>query len=198
MYMLALDHLLYFPKTFLQIHIKDPARLQMPAGPLREPWRQKNNFCYETVQPSDMSATQLKETIRLDLNRFFNLSGRMEKKKAKCLVLERLNQDDRLLATNNSVPLNTLHSKDTIKVLRGASLSNIIWELNEIPGGLPAIDHTGITGNVDMRLQIPSFSNTASVNKALAPYGLILKEEMQEVEFFVLTDEGQTTLPNSN
>jgi len=192
MYMLAFDHLLYFPKTFLQIHIKDTSRLQMPAGILREPWKQKNNYCYETVQPSDISTTQLKESIRLDLNRFFCLNGRMEKKYVKCLVLERFNKDNHLLATDNNVPLNTLHSKDSIKVLSGASISNIIWELNELPNGLPAIDHTGITANVEMHLQISSFSNTVSVNKALAPYGLILKEEMQEVDFFVLTDSKQT------
>jgi len=198
MYMMAFDHLLYFPKTFLQIHIKDTARLNMPAGIFREPWKQKNVFCYETVQSSDIPATKLKETIRLDLNRFFNLNGRMETKKVKCLVLARFNEDNHLLATNNSVPLNTLHSKDTIKVLSGASISNIIWELNEIPNGLPAIDHTAITGNVNMRLQIPSFSNIGSVNRALAPYGLVLKEEIQEVEFFVLTNAEQTTPPNPN
>ena len=198
MYLLAFDQLLYFPKTFLQIHIRDTSRLVMPGGISREPWKQKNIFCYESVQSSNMPTTQLKEIIRLDLNRYFNLNGRMEKKTAKCLVLERFNQDDHLLAAGNSVPLNTLHSRDSIKILSNASVSNLIWELNEIPGGLPAIDHTGITGNVNMRLQISFFSEIASVNKTLAPYGLVVKEEMQEVEFFVLTDAEQTTIPTPN
>ncbi|MFA6087220.1 TlpA family protein disulfide reductase [Mucilaginibacter sp.] len=193
MYMLALDHLLYFPKTFMQIQIRDTTRLQMPSGIYRNPWKQKNNFCYETVQPSSTSTVRLKEIIRQDLNRFFNMNGRMEKRKVKCLVLQRFNKDTHLLATANSIPLNTLHRKDSIKVLSGGSLSNVIWELNEIPNGMPATDETGIKENVEMHLPIQSFANIPEVNRALYKYGLILKEEMRELEFFVLSDAKAST-----
>ncbi|MEZ2338387.1 TlpA family protein disulfide reductase [Mucilaginibacter sp. RCC_168] len=198
MYMLALDHLLYFPKTFMQIQIRDTARLQMPSGIYRNPWKQKNNFCYETVQSSSTSTARLKEIIRSDLNRFFNLDGRMEKRKAKCLVLQRFKEENHLLATTSSIPLNTLHSKDSVKVISGGSISNIIWELNEIKNGMPAIDETGIKENVEMHLPIQSFANIPQVNQALYKYGLVLKEEMRELEFFVLSDAQASTQSSLN
>ncbi|WP_345949033.1 TlpA disulfide reductase family protein [Mucilaginibacter sp. PAMB04274] len=193
MYLLSLDHLLYFPKTMMQIEVKDTSRLKMPSGITREPWKRLNTFCYETVQPSGTPIGRLKEIIRLDLNRFFNLNGRMEKRKAKCLVLQRFNKESRLLATPQSVPLNSLHSRDSIKVLSGGSISNIIWELNEVPNGLPAIDETGIQENVEMHLPIKSFANIPEVNRALDKYGLMLKEEVRELEFFVLSDTQAAT-----
>jgi hypothetical protein len=188
MYMLATGHLLYFPKTLLDIRLKDSALVRLPAGAYRDAWKPGHYFSYESVLPLNTPSALLRASLVADLNRYFSLNGRMEKRMTRCLALEQLATHELTLATKGGIPLSTFHRSDTLKVLQNAQLANVVWELNEISGGLPAVDESGITGNVDMKVEIKSFSDTAAVNKALAPYGLTLKEEMRELEFFVLTD----------
>jgi thiol-disulfide isomerase/thioredoxin len=188
MYMLATDNLLYFPKTLLDIRVKDSARVVVPAGAYREEWKPRNYWCYETVLPARISGAQLKTAMLADLNKFFGLNGRMEKRRTACLSLERLSADSAAFATAGGVPLNTLHRKDGVRVLTNAGLSNIIWELNDLPGSLPAVDNTRFTGKADLRLAISSFRDLQVLNLALRPYGLVVRTREQELSFFVLTD----------
>lgn len=188
MYLLSIGRLLDFPKTMIYINVKDTTRIYNPPGVYHNQWRSKNAWCYESVLPAGLSANHRTDAMRQDLNKYFNLNGRLETKTGKCLVLKRTGRDEGLIATKGGTPLNTLHSKDSVKVLRNASLSNLLWELNNIPNGLPAIDHTGIESNVDMQLIFNDIQNIGAVNHSLLKYGLVLKEETQAIEYFVLTD----------
>ncbi|WP_428331598.1 TlpA family protein disulfide reductase [Mucilaginibacter sp.] len=187
-YMLATDHLLYFPKTLQDFELTDQSIVRVPPGTYRDAWRQRHMWCYETVLSADLSDAQIRAAMIADLNKFFHLNGRMEKKKTLGLSLERIGSDTSMVSTKGGVPTNTLHSHQGVKELINASLSNVIWELNDLPGGLPAIDNTGINGNVDLRLPISSFSDTSALNTALKPFGLILREKQLEPEFFILSD----------
>jgi thiol-disulfide isomerase/thioredoxin len=187
LYMLATGHLLYFPPTLLDIRVGDTSRLYVPNGAYRSQWKQSHTWCYETMLPSGLSARQTREAMLSDLNKFFCLDGRMEKRSTPCLSLERL-AGGKLTESKGGEPINTLHNRTGHRVLHNASLSNIIWELNEIKGGLPAIDRTGFTGNADMELDVSNFTDIGKLNAALMRYGLVLQKRTAELEFFILTD----------
>lgn len=189
LYMMATSHLLYFPKTMMDIRVRDSSRVRIPDGVYREEWSQRNNWCYESVLPAGTTGPQRLEAMRQDLNRYFSLNGRMEKRNVRCLSLERL-EGTPLPASAGGKPLNTLHSKQEEKVLQNASLSNLIWELNDVPGGLPAKDNTGFKGKVDMHVKYRDIRDLVALNRVLEPYGLTIREQTQELEFFVLTDAG--------
>ena len=188
LYMFATDHLLYFPKNYLNIHIKDTTRLHVPKGAYRDVWKKDNVWCYEAVLPETRNPEEIKTSMITDLNRFFRFQGGMKCLPATSLVLVRTGSSIAAPLTAGGVPLNTLHSKNSIKRLTNASLSNIIWELNDLPGGLPAVDETGISGNVDMQLAFSSFHDLPGLNAALKPYGLAIKKEAHDLDFFVLRD----------
>lgn len=186
LYLHAVGHLLYYPKTLLDIRVPDSALIRVPKGIYRAEWNRHHSWCYESVLPLGLSNGERLEAMRRDLNRFFGLDGRMEKRRANSLSLERL-KDTGLPVSKGGVPLNTLHGAAMEKMLVNSSLDNLVWELNDLHGRLPATDRTGYTGNVDLMLHLASFRDTAELNRQLAPYGLILRERVQELEFFVLT-----------
>lgn len=191
LYKLATGHLLYFPKTLTDIRLKDTTLIYLPKGSYRDIWKQGHYWCYESVMPKGTSPQIINNALLSDLNAAFHLHGGMEKRLARCLMLERLPGGPPLRNSAGGNPVNTLHRRDTLKVLRNTSLSNIIWELNEIRGGLPAIDHTGFSGNTDLDLPVSDFKNISGLNTALQPYGLVLREANAELEYFVLRDADQ-------
>ncbi len=188
MYLLATDKLLYFPKTMLRIHVADMSRIHRPANTYSEPWARKNAWCYEATFPEDVTAAAIKTTFINDLNRFFSLDAGMRKVDTLCLTLERISPGDSIPLSKGGIPLNRLHTADTIKILRNDGLDDIIWELNDIKSGLPAYDQTGFTGTVDMELHLRSFADLDALNEALLPYHLIVRKKMAPLNLFIMTD----------
>jgi thiol-disulfide isomerase/thioredoxin len=188
MYLLAFDHLLYFPKTLMRVELRDSTLARVPAGSYRDHWKVNHYFCYEAVLPERAGSAKFKAALVSDLNRFFGLEGRMEKRLLNSLSLQRL-PGGSVPLTKGGTPLNTLHAGSGQRMLVNASLSNLAWELNDLSGGLPATDDTGITGNVDLQLAgVSSFRDIPSLNAALRPYGLVLVRKMQALDMFVLSD----------
>jgi thiol-disulfide isomerase/thioredoxin len=188
LYKLATGHLSYFPKTLIDIKVKDSSRLVLPAGAYLNDWKPKGYTCYEAALPMALPEKAMLSGLLADLNKFFGYRGGMVRREAPCLSLELLAADSSHFASAGGKPTNTLHAKYGVKTIVNASLSNIVWELNDLPGGLAAVDNTGFKGRADLRLQISSFADLDSLNLALKSYGLVVRKRVQALDFLVIRD----------
>lgn len=189
-YLLAFGKLLTLPDNRIILEVKDPAMYHFDkAKSYLAEWSKTGVVCYESVLPFGISDSLRIRMLTQDMNKYLNLNGRMEKRRLKCLVMSRADTTSGLLKTNGRIGRrNTLHSNEPIKQLRYAHLDNIIWELNDVPGSLPAVDETNFSSEVDMDLKISSFANLDEVRAAIKPYGLTLQEASRELEVFVLSE----------
>lgn len=135
---------------------------------------------------TDLDSASLYQYIFADLNRYSNYHGSIEKTKVKCLVLRRTSKVDKM-KTKGGDPrgLNfddpnpkMVNRPLTIMILRFCDLSFI---------KMPLIDETGYRLPVDV--QIPDGKNLAGLQKGLEKYDLELKEQIRELDMFVLRDK---------
>ncbi|MEJ7778956.1 MAG: redoxin domain-containing protein [Daejeonella sp.] len=160
----------------------------------KDVWNRANSYCYESILPIDISTAERMNRVRLDLNNFLNLNGRLEKRNVDALVLEF--SRDKLPISVGGKPKQTLHRSDTTKVLRNSSLSNISWEMNNFVQNPPVLFDKSINPRVDLDLPVESMTDVESIRNALAPYGITLKSAKRDVEFFVLTENFKTQTKN--
>jgi thiol-disulfide isomerase/thioredoxin len=169
----------------------DPSRyMYHPNSGYLAEWIRKNGICFESQYPdTGQTDQQVYASIIADLNRLLGLNVRWEKRTEKVLLLTRNNQHINL----SSKPI----SKETeehfsvhgdIQRFRDVPLSTLVFKLNQEEQNPYVFDKTGFTGNVDLDFQLSSWTHIAAVRKALARYGLDLKEEERLVDKFVFTE----------
>lgn len=177
------------PASRIFIEAKDPSKyIYDKDKAYLDQWSRSNSFCYESVMPLFVNDSVRRQVLIQDLDRVLNLDGRMQKRRIKCLILSRTDSTSGLLKTDGGKGIYTLHKPGAIKIMHNSHLDNIVWELNQLPHGLPAFDETGYHGAVDMVLNFSSFENLNDVRAAIKPYGLDLQESWREIEVFVLSD----------
>ncbi|MCR8560424.1 redoxin domain-containing protein [Mucilaginibacter sp. BJC16-A38] len=187
LYLFALKLPGNLPVSRMRVLVRDSARVFVPRGTYTEAWNRQNAFCYESRLPGPLTREQGRQALLADLGRYFHLNGRIAIEEATCLVLQRI-PGTKLPESSGGIPENTLHSNDPVRVLANGSLAELTWELEHQPGGLPVLDETGYKGLVTIRLAIADLSNTAALNTALRPYGLVLQTLRRRVRLFVLED----------
>jgi len=153
----------------------------------KEEWNRKNQFCYESVTPDIVS--DVKEQYKLmiaDLNRLFGLDARWEKRLMKCLVLTRTSSDDKIKSKGGE----TILSFDkAIKEFKNTQIDNLVYKLNDYEDNPPIINETGYENPIDIELKIDSWTDIKAIQKILQRYGLDFKEEVRELDTFVLTEK---------
>lgn len=172
------------------LDVKDTSRFFYPKHTSgRDEWKRKNLYCYELVVSPDRSG-KLFEFMQQDIARFFNITGRIEKRKMNCLVLKRTTDDDKL-ATNGGAFRYSLNYGEALN-LRNLSMEWLLNMLHTYFGDLPTpiIDETEYTGNIDIDIEA-KLNDLKAVKKELKRYGLDLVEEEREIEVLVLTEGNQ-------
>lgn len=148
--------------------------------------RRKTWICYESFShDTGKSIAEQSMDIINNLNNLLKLNVRFEKRKIKCLILTASSNINNFVSKSLEQELNF---NSSIKTLKKVPISTLVWKLNQYYGNPPVIDETGYKGYLDLELKIDSWKDIPTVRHELNNYGLDLKEEVRELEVFVLTE----------
>lgn len=152
------------PASFMILKVKDTSHYvfdkAIPA------WAKQNTYCYESLLPLTMQGKSMPK-LRSDLNAFFQVSGRMEKRKMICNVLVR----------NATQVSNTTFN---------TSIENVLALLNNRYFRIPWINESGLTKIfIDPSMPV---TDEEHFKKALEKSGISIKREERELDVFVLTE----------
>jgi len=160
-----------------------------------ESWMRDNAICFESMDiDTGQTDKEIYKKAISDLNALLGLNVRWEKRKEKVLVLVRTSQVDRVKAKTNVMTIGQYDEnvnvtwKGSELKLRNASLNYLIGKLNADIANPYVYNETGYKNNVDMDLNIPSWTNIPAIREVLQPYGLDLKEEERMVDRFVFSE----------
>lgn len=149
-------------------------------------WERKYDISYEWVSSDTVINVEERNLMIVnDLNRFLHLNGRWEKREVRCLVLKRTSKEDKLKSAGGE---KVFDYKKPIKKMRNESLSNLVYYLNSFADNPPVFDETDYKGVVDIDLNIHSWTAVSDLKKELQLYDLDLKEEIRNIDVFVLTE----------
>lgn len=176
-----------FTPTQLKLEVKDPSRyLYGISKEYYEDWKRNNMISYEFVSPDIGLDTKVhSQKMVTDLNRLLGLNGRWEKRLTKCLILVKTSDKDKIRSLGG--PTKIIYDGE-LKGLRNLSLRNLIYWMNSFAKNPPLFDETGYKQHVDIDLKINSWTDIPALRKALQAYDLDLKEEVRELDMFVLTE----------
>ncbi len=169
--------------SHILLEVKDPIKYRyLPAYGDELTWRRKYAYCYELVMNKAAFLVKSLKTVENDFAQHFGLQFGFEKQKVKALVLVRTSQTGQLKSLKEGTPV---YGKDG--VFRNASFYYLGAQLDAV-NQVPFVDETGYREPVDMDLSIQDYRDLPKLRKALQVYGLDLREDIREVEMFVIRE----------
>lgn len=190
---------LYIERNRVIVEVKDPSRLIMKGAStasreeIRE-WMGDNAVCYEIIVPPQLT-DDIFAIMREDLQRLFpEYTASLEKRRTRCLVLERTSEVDKIKSAGDSASWSFASYGAR---LTNCSLGLLLSQLNGITLQnleIPIVDRTGYTGRVDLELNC-NLSDPVSINMALKAYDLALVPREMELDMLIIRDSQQTDTP---
>ena len=173
----------------VSLEVKDPDRVTFygNSGDFTDWKKEGNGWCYELAVPAARAAETF-DMMQQDMQRYFpQYRVQEEKRKTKCLVLERTSSDDKLRSKGGK---SSSSFSGTGAVIRNNSLDLLVLQLNAVylqKSRMPVINETGYTTPVDLDLNA-GLSDVSAMNAALATYGLRFTEAEREINILVIRD----------
>ncbi|WP_276346246.1 redoxin domain-containing protein [Daejeonella sp. JGW-45] len=167
------------------VETRDSARLYYTADRAKSPaWRNANLYSYELLVPLHDTARLYKYALE-DLNRYTDFTMQIEKRRVKCLLLER--SKNGLLTTTGQSP--SVKKVDDTMVFSNTGLIDLIIRMNgELGMKVPVLDRTGYSGKMDMKIR-PAWNNLPLLNAELARYGLVLRDSEEELLMMIIKEK---------
>lgn len=166
-------------------------------------WSDSNAYYYRLQIPESRINEKYKY-MKEDLNRYFDLNARVEKRNVKCLTLVRTTKAD-LLHTKGGAQKNTFYRTDPKTDLESIQFDSVRCLINQpfqkfsstlqniIEIGLsePFIDATRYKGNIDIRISGKAIDslNIVNLRKELKKYGLDLVEQAWPLQVLVISEK---------
>lgn len=156
-------------------------------------WEKANDYCYELITPDYIKGSLFFKYMLQDLNRGFNITGKIEKRILPCIVLRLADSgDDSKLKTNGLRPhliWNINH--DTLRGIQNEPLWVLVKVLNGFKKNDPVIDLTHYAKPVDLKLNLSNFFyaeefDVKELRMALAKYGIKVVREKRKVDVLVI------------
>jgi thiol-disulfide isomerase/thioredoxin len=139
-------------------------------------WMRDNAICFESQRPdTGQSEKDIAINTIKDLDGLLGLKVRWEKRKEKVLVLQIKSKGDKFLK-----PMGLNDER--------LMVNQISYLMNQQTGNPYVFDETNYGGRGRLNIQIKSWTDIPAINKALASYGLELKEEERLVDKFIFTE----------
>ncbi|SEM43553.1 hypothetical protein SAMN05216436_104198 [bacterium A37T11] len=151
----------------------------------RSEWFRKYAHSYEATAPLSTTKEQMQEKMRQDLNYYFNLNGRRNKRTVKTWGITLLNGDSSQVLHN---PINDGHSKE--KRYAGIAVTSIANEFNLGANYETAIyvDESGFTGRTNLDVSNLDVNDYKAVKSLLNKYGLNLVPGERTFSFIVISE----------
>jgi len=174
------------------LQVKDSNRYfyRKESGLTTLEWKEKNCYRYESVFPLDREPLIFHYMLD-DLERYFDMSCRVEKRKMKCLALVRISDKDKIKSTRLP-PSGGDPSLDSNKLQMFSFFTG--WVVDRIASAnrevaYTFVDNTGYMGRVDIALDKSRLSNILALREQLRKdYDLDLVETEQEVDVLALSE----------
>jgi thiol-disulfide isomerase/thioredoxin len=150
-------------------------------------WAEENTYCYDLDFKKPMPQEQMRKYMIEDLNRYFNLNGRFEKRKLSCWVLKANRKAKKLAALKGE------RSGVYGDVNGGLKVQNEPMDVFAESLGKRArfpriINQTKINFAVTINLPGPDeVVDLKVLNEQLKPLGLYLKEAKHYIDVFVVS-----------
>jgi thiol-disulfide isomerase/thioredoxin len=176
------DSLKYFapwmaPESFRKSKYKD-----------QNDWADENAYCYELDFKRPMPEAQMRQYMIQDLNRYFNLDGRFEKRMLKCWVLKARRKTKKLAARKDERP-GAFGYDDGIKI-RNRSIDVFAETLGRHMFFPLIINKTNIAFPVSAEVHgLQPGMTVKAMNRQLKPLGLYLKERRHYIDVFVISEK---------
>ena len=174
------------------LHVKDSSRYfyRVIEGMSLEDWRKRNCFTYELViYPKQRN--ELYKKMLSDLQEFFNITCRIEKRKMKCLALVRTSDNDRIHSYKK--PLDVFDArKDTSQIqIYNGFISSMVNCLSEVNANTTYVffDKTGYKERVDIEFKKDLLIDFAGLRRLLnKKYDLDLIDSVEELDVLVISE----------
>lgn len=145
----------------------------------------KKHFCYQLTIPAAVNEEQASKKILNDLNFIFQVRGRYEIRKRKCLIIKEAH------GSRQQVPSDDQEESPAVK-LGPFKFAQFVEQLNfsfNWEHDLPVIiDESGFQGEVTIGRPFKSLKTKDSLNQVLQTYNLIAVEGFTTQKVYVLTD----------
>lgn len=172
----------------ISIEVTDPYFLNPPSQDFKKDnWIKSHLLSYELAIPKNRS-DEVFDFMKQDINKLLDYKGSIEKRRKLCLVLIRIDTEDRLKTKNPTVAGETIYRKNTYE-LKNEPFTVFLKDLEMANYNLqtPLIDETNYQGNVDIILN-GKLKDIAAIRKELRPYGLDLITVERDVDILVVKD----------
>lgn len=161
-----------------ELVVKDSSRFfQDKKTTYKAAWQRKNHFVMEYILPLSTSSVQRHQKLLTDLNFYFGLNGRMEKKEMVCRVIRRANN-------GNVSPMEMNDRKETT-----ITLKELLHRIN-VDGrlGIFIRDET-LDDQVKLKVSSSQLKSLESIEQLLNLHQLQWEETKKEITVFVLADQ---------
>ena len=182
------------------LKINDSSRYFYKSSTSYDDWQLANCFVYEAVFPLS-EKDQEYDHMLADLNRFFEMDGKIEKRKMKCLALERNGYAQRFVYQGDSSIEGARRYFDSagvfhIKATVFDSFRETLAEFNK-NNPLPIINKIDYPGWIDLSISSP-LNNIPMLRKELMEkYDLTITETETEVDVMILRENNYKEKENN-
>jgi len=168
-----------------------------PENKMSDTWKNDNLYCYDLTLPGLAPDSVFFKYMIQDLNRYFNLNGRFEKRLRNCYVLGYGQSAERHLQLSSDTPKIIYKDKDPIWAfdiphgLKAQNIKTLVTFLNMTIIKSQVVDETGIDPKLLFDFDLPGLKKGFTEdqwNVLLAPYGLTLKKAARNVWVFVISE----------
>jgi len=162
-------------------------------------WTNNYSYNYHLFWP-ESKKDQFYQIMRDDLDKFFGLKGKIEKRKMKCFVLVRTSLADKLKTKGDKTEDSFFKGDILDTVIRSVRLmKNISFEkfssrletIVEQSFSQPYLDETGYKGNIDFKIDGKLLDNITLdvLRRELRNYDLDLVEKERSIEALVIRQQ---------
>lgn len=154
-------------------------------------WKAGHYYCYELTVPFSTSREQIRRCMQKDLDSYFGLYSRMERRLIDCYALV-LTGDSMAFQSKGVKKAQGLLKNDAgIQTMYCQPLSIFTDALNRQYPGFTlrpvVLDETGYTGLADLELKIKDLQDLAALRKVLQPVGLDIISCKREINMLIIS-----------
>jgi hypothetical protein len=144
-------------------------------------------YCYSLQVPPDKASSQaIQAMIKRDLMSYFGLHVKVEKRKMPCWKLTATKKAKQKLLSKGGKRLTGEYDLGDL-TLQNVPMKSLIRQLwARYTNDLPFIDATGITGNIDLKLNVLYTDPLTSMQAELEKNGLKLVRSQKKMKVFVV------------
>lgn len=186
LYSIAYQKLQSFPKERIEYEIKDSAKRALFVTAKDGQTSKNHLFTYELIIPLN-APDKVRKRVAVDLQHFFGLSARFERRLVDCYVLKSLPTLKNAFSKGGERKHNLFGEQNEEKYIQNQTVDDLYGYLNEM---LPVavVDEMSYRGTLDLKFPQPDIQNLKLLQEALRKQGISLEKGNREIEFFIISD----------